>query len=540
MADQAPHFPDSLERNVYASKEAGTFNVYAPRWVLSYTRPRGIIIPSFDEWPSAQKEALLRTLAERATKYQESTLRIEFAALRAFTHHLKDFEDFSESGINVENFIRWLASDYVDEQKNNIKRLILNAHELGYERAFDEDLFAVAKEFSGKRTRFHPDRFESSRSFTDSERKQLFYQLARESHLGNIPSTLRILATLTLVTGKRPGQLANSKFMDFSREEIALVRNDKRNVIIYNTPVAKQRGQTFRSKFNSTPISSSFDVWNDLEKQRAAHIDRINRNLGIELTDEQSLLLPLVLPHREEYLIQRFTEGNHRDYQNLEEFLRSDSLHVNSEVVTRYIINLNGYVTVLSDHTGRPLKINARRFRHTRATNLAINGASIEEIADALDHADNRSSRAYVDNLPSRAVKIGSQVEETLGLLAKKFAGLHVEDSDQVINLYTKNGAHNVGICGMESFCKENYPIACYECQLFNPNPFGNHAAVQDYVETKLEEAKKIGDSRLIENWSTILLAVLERRYHADKQRIQMLNEAPETLSLEHEENPHE
>jgi integrase len=535
MSEQAPHSPVSLERTIYASNEGGTFNVYASRWVLSNTRPGGIIIPSFDEWPPAQKEALLRTLAERATKYQESTIRIELTTLKTFADHVKDSEDFSESGIDVENFILWLASDYGPEQKSYIKRLILNAQELGYEGAFDEDLFAVAKEFSGKRTRFHPDRFESSRSFTDSERKQLFYQLARESHLGNIPGTLRLLATLTLVTGKRPVQLANSKFMDFSREEISLGHNDKRNILIYNAPVAKQRGQTFRSKFNATPISSSFDVWNDLERQRAAHIDRINRLLGIELTDEQSLLLPLVLPHRNELLIQRFTEERRRDYRDLEAFLRSDSLHVNPEVVTKYIIGLDRFVTVLSDHTGRPLKINAKRFRHTRATNLALNGASIEEIADALDHADNRSSRAYVDNLPTRAVKIGSQVDETLGVLAKKFAGLHIEDSDQVINLYTKNGSHNVGICGMESFCKENYPIACYECQLFNPNPFGNHAAVQENVETKLEEAKKIGDSRLIENWNTILLAVLERRYQADKQRIQILNETPEILSLGHE-----
>lgn len=536
MIEQPLNSAPSLERNIYASKEAGTFNVYAPRWVLSYTRPQGIRIPSFDGWPSAQKEALLRTMAERATKYQESSIQVEYSALNVFANQAKNSGDFSESGIDVENFILWLASDKAVERKASVKNIILHAQKLGYEGAFDEDLFAIAREFSGSRTRFHPDRFESSRSFTDSERKQLFYQLARESHLGNIPDTLRILATLTLVTGKRPVQLADSKFMDFSKEKISLGHNDKRDVIIYKAPVAKQRGQTFRSKFNATPISSSFDLWNDLERQRTAQVDRINYLLGIELTDEQSLLLPLVLPHRDEKLIQRFTEGSRRDYRSLEEFLRSNSLHVSHELVAGYVTGLGRHVTVVSDHTGRPLTINAKRFRHTRATNLALNGASIEEIADALDHADNRSSRAYVDNLPNRAVKIGAQVEETLGVLAKKFDGRHVENSDQVINLYTKNGTHNVGVCGMELFCEENYPIACYECELFDPNPFGNHAAVQEYVETKLEEAKEIGDSRLIENWNTILLAVLERRYQADKQRIEILNEFPETLSLEHQE----
>jgi hypothetical protein len=78
--------------------------------------------------------------------------------------------------------------------------------------------------------------------------------------------------------------------------------------------------------------------------------------------------------------------------------------------------------------------------------------------------------------------------------------------------------------------------MASYECELFNPNPFGNHAAVQEYVEAQIQEAKGNGDSRLIENWHTILLAVLERRYVADQQRLQMLNKTPETLSFKYEE----
>ena len=96
-----------------------------------------------------------------------------------------------------------------------------------------------------------------------------------------------------------------------------------------------------------------------------------------------------------------------------------------------------------------------------------------------------------------------------------------------------------MGVCGIETFCTENYPIACYECELFNPNPFGNHAAVQEYVENELHMAKSIGDNRLIENWNTILLAVLERRYIADQYRLKALKENPENIKNDIKRNDH-
>ncbi len=526
----------ALDRTVYASKNAGTFDVYARRWVLSYSSPRGLIIPNFSGWPPEQKEALLRTLASRSTKYEQETIKSNISALNTFIRHFSDSDDFSESGIDVENLLRWFASTNVDgEAKGLLRRLVLDAVDLGYEAAFEEGVSTLLMQYKGSnRLRLHPEHFEASRSFTESERKQLFYQMARESFLGRIPNSVRVPATLILVTGKRPVQTAHSKFMDFSVEEISLGEGDQRKVVIYNAPVAKQKGQKFRTKFNPMPIVSSFEIWDDLERMRAEHTQRLNQLLDIRLTEEQSLLLPIYIPVNDEDIVQRFREAELSGL-DLNDFLRSDRLHIPSHSVSVSITNLNDHVTIVSEYTGRPLRINAKRFRHTRATNLALSGCSIDEIAEALDHSTRQSARTYVSNLPTRAVKIGSQVEETLGVIAKGFSGISVDNPSQVINLFTKNGVHNVGRCGMESFCSENYPIACYECELFNPNPFGNHAAVQEYVENKLQKAQENGDSRLIENWHTILLAVLERRYIADQQRLQMLNEAPQTLSFKHE-----
>jgi integrase len=529
-------FP-ALERTLYASKEAGTFDVYAPRWVLSFTQPKGLSIPNLNEWPTEQKEALLRTLAERATKYQNTTIENEIAGIKAFTHHFAESDDFPESGIDVENLLIWFTACRHVEDKLKIRRLVQNIAECGYSDVFEEGVLSLTEQYNGKRIRLHPERFEASRSFTESERKQLYYQLARESLLGNIPFTVRVVATLILITGKRPIQITNSKFMDFSLQEVSLAQGDKRNIVLYNAPVAKQKGQTFRSQFNTMPIVSSFEIWADLEQLKASYIEKIKKWLDIDLTDDQALLLPILMPTSKSDIIERFEASA---ASGLDIFLRSDRIHLPNSAASAIVRQLNNHISLLSDYSGRPLTINAKRFRHTRATNLALSGASIEEITDALDHSDNRTAAEYVDNLPTRAVRIGYQVEDTLGVLAKKFMGINIENSDKVINLYTKNGTHNVGVCGMESFCSDNYPISCYECELFNPNPLGNHAAVQEYIETQLQEAKENGDSRLIENWHTILLAVLERRYIADQQRLQMLNEAPEALAVEPEREPNE
>lgn len=528
-----------VERTVYASKSAGTFDIYSRRWILSYSKPTGLRIPDFNEWPPEQKEALLRVLAKRATKYEDGTVRADISVVKAFARLFSGSENFFETGIDVENLLVWLASSSNDEHKRNLRRLVLDAIEFGYGEAFEEGVSTLAQQYKTNRLRLHPDRFEASRSLTESERKQLYYQMARESHLGRIPDSVRVPATLILITGKRPIQTAHSKFMDFSIAEDNVTDSNQRNIVVYNAPVAKQEGQKFRTKFNSMPLLSTFEIWNDLEAMRASHTERLNQLLGVQLSEEQSLLLPIYIPAQDEWILQRFNEAV-RDGLNLTEFLHSDRLHLTGQAISSAIEKLNIYVTIVSEYSGRPLKINAKRFRHTRATNLALSGRTIEEIADALDHSRRTSAATYVDNLPARAVKIGSQVEETLGVLAKKFAGSNIDASDQVINLYTKNGSHNVGICGMESFCSENYPVACYECELFNPNPFGNHAAVQDYVEGQLQEAKENGDQRLVENWHTILLAVLERRYIADQQRLKILEETPETLQLTGEGLGHE
>ncbi|MDO9478417.1 MAG: hypothetical protein Q7L07_17035 [Pseudohongiella sp.] len=525
----------SLERLFYASKEAGTFNIYSRRWILSHTDLKGLAIPDFKKWPPAQKEALLRTLAERATKYQHTSIRSDISTLKSFAKLFSKSDEFFDSGIDVRNLLEWFASKTNDETKTNIRRLVLSAIEYGYGEAFEDGVLSLVKQYRGKRIRLHPDRFEGSRSFTESERMQLLYQLVRESHLGHIPQNIRVASTLVLITGKRPIQIAQSKFIDFSRETMSLGHGDCREFVIYNAPVAKKAGQRFRSQFNSTPIASDFEIWDDLVKLREDYVGIIKQSLNIDITEELSYFLPIFMPSNISLIGQRFTKGE-KERLPIEDFLHSDRLHQTGASLAGTIRRLGKYITILSDYTGAPLSINAKRFRHTRATNLALSGASIEEIADSLDHSDNRTAAEYVDNLPVRAIKIGRQVEDTLGALANIFSGASIEDSEQVIKLYTKNGTHNVGHCGREAFCSENYPIACYECELFQPNPFGNHAAVQEYVESQIQAAKEIGDNRLIENWYTIMLAVLERRYVADQQRLQMLNEIPKTVAITKED----
>lgn len=533
-----------LERTAYSSKEAGIFEIYSNRWFVDPTKPKGLLIPSFEDWPSVQKEALLRTVAQRATKLSGDTIRGDFAALKKI-RSIADSEDFSIDGIDTTLMLEFFNDKSINvEIKNKLKALLLEAWELGYEGAFEESVKTIYDQFKGKRLRLNPERFERTRSLTDSERKLVYYQVARAKYLGEFTDKEYLFITVILITGKRPVQLADSKFKDFTLENYSLGKENERPVVIYNAPVAKQAGQKKRTKFNKMPIVTNFEVWETLSRVRQQAIKSFYDLLGITLTEQQSLELPVFATTSgscigSDHFRSKF-ETTEQQKLSLDEMLESTRLHPNGGDVSLQLANQLRKITVYSQYTGERLILNAKRFRHTRLTHMAYSGSTIPEIADAADHANLRSASEYVDNLPARAVKIGSQVEPTLGVLAKLFAGHEVKNSDKIINMYTKSGPDDVGRCGLDAFCKENFPVACYECELFTPNPFGNHAAVQEYVESELEKAQALGVEQLVQNWLVILIAVLERRILADQQRIKLLKESPEILKIEEAEGNHE
>ncbi|MFM5676453.1 hypothetical protein ACET57_05265 [Aeromonas veronii] len=514
------------EREQYTSKEGLEFHIYANRWQLNVNNSLNVGWLS-DYLPPNQEEALRRVLASRASRLAVATLQ---ASSGRFKRFLSIYINADE-GISIDAVLDFFSSDEPKSIKSDVKVILECCLTDGYEKAFEPGMgdYLTQLVIGERGNRFNHEKSEETRALTEYERKQFMYQLVRAHYTGQICEKTYLTIKLIYITGKRVEQLASTKLCDF-RTEIMQIGGSPRKVTLYQCPVAKQKAQTFRSEFNEIPLSWDLEFEKDIAAVAKISITSAESILGC-LTPEQKQHIPLFCINSLSALAL-----SEIDRLGTDKVLSGKILHAYrgiSTAINAAFANQNIF-SVSSERTGKILKINARRLRHTHATKLAISGASIAEVANSLDHAGYKAAMAYVNALPVLAVKIGEQLEKTLSALAKRFDKNQVisVDTEKVIKLYTKHGAHDVGICGKEAFCTDDFPIACYECELFVPNPFGNHQAVLSYVENKINEACEFGDFRGVENWRTIQIAVLERKFMADQVRIKMLNEIPAVHGL--------
>lgn len=527
--------PD-YEKNFFRSKENVLFNINSDNWNLSISDENGRDVSFIRiNFPENEAEALLRYFANLATSSSSSYVGLMLTSLRKYCLFISKSDDLIDiEGISTFGLISFFSHNLKDKDiQTALKAIVQGAMKLGYEQYFESGLNEFLSELKiGTRINLHPEHNEYSRSFTDYERKTIIYQIVRGHYSGAISNSEALFLYLLSLTGKRPKQLSDSKFKDFSLTKNHLSDYASEEIVVWNAPVIKQIGQKWRSKFNPIPLVENFGLWNILKSLRQSYINTFQVAVGLDLSYEQSLELPVFMNENSSFLQSRL-QRNNSDYGldgSLENFINSQAIHQNPGDLSKKI---NDHLQVFSEFTGKRMHVFPRRFRYTHATNLAISGASAHEIAFSLDHSSLREAYRYVNNMPDRAFILGEKLESTLGALARRFNKDFKGDPDKVINFYTKSEKKEVGNCGLDSICKENYPISCYECELFEPNPFGNHAAVLSHVEAKIEESKAFGDKRLVENWRTIRIAVLERIYLSNQKKLEILNEAPETLLID-------
>ena len=134
---------------------------------------------------------------------------------------------------------------------------------------------------------------------------------------------------------------------------------------------------------------------------------------------------------------------------------------------------------VLSPRTGRQLRVNARRLRHTYATRAALNNKTAREIADLLEHSDEKSCGRYVDVNPSDYAPELAQLDDRLmGTLSylgtAAMTGEHVTvENDAPVKLFSTTPATTLGYCWVgKGRCPGiNLPFDCYACGHFKPVP---------------------------------------------------------------------
>jgi integrase len=146
------------------------------------------------------------------------------------------------------------------------------------------------------------------------------------------------------------------------------------------------------------------------------------------------------------------------------------------------------------------IKANSKRFRHTLAQNMADDGASRYEIAEALGHTDTQQVDKYLEARPEMVSRLNHLAEEFAPLM-QAFAGTLVSRDDLEARAAPKSkrlhdralehgGGSPLGHCGQHGFCGLAKPIGCYTCRSFRAWDDGPHEEI--LVKLLAERQQKI------------------------------------------------
>jgi integrase len=184
---------------------------------------------------------------------------------------------------------------------------------------------------------------------------------------------------------------------------------------------------------------------------------------------------------------------------------------------------------IISPRTGEVLKLSSRRFRYSLATDLAEEGASPEQIAEALDHTDTQHVRVYTETVSSIIDHVARATDQALVPLVKRFQGKVVDRneeavseglSDQVIPASAPHlpfpvlNAGGIGMCGrnpvIHGLCRLFPPLSCYQCPAFAAFGQGPHRQILESIERLIKERKEQMDERTALQLGDIQIAIKE------------------------------
>ena len=176
----------------------------------------------------------------------------------------------------------------------------------------------------------------------------------------------------------------------------------------------------------------------------------------------------------------------------------------------------------LKAHDSSPLHLTPRRLRYTFATKLVADGASPQEVADALDHSDTSHVMVYFNTRSDVVQRLDKAMGLALAPIAQAFMGVVIDDETGATRARdrgsrirhfspTMKSLDTVGSCGSFGFCGLFAPIACYTCGHFEAWLDGPHEQVLDELERKRNERLAAGaDPKMTQIHDRTMLAVAE------------------------------
>lgn len=364
----------------------------------------------------------------------------------------------------------------------SLKGFLLSWHEYGY-YGVDKAVASLLESFTlsgndkGKSVIM---RYPYTGAFTENEILALMTELARLWKKDLILFETYTYIHLLQATARRPIQIRHLKFEDLKKETSQGTWN-----YFLNIPSAKKRGGLFRKTFKKIAITEDLYlvILNFLEYQYKKLLSLVDE----AFISDYKMKLPMFIDW---HSLKNNIKNRHFDLS----LLKLDIFHYSSSslelnVLRKFCIHQKA----VSERTGEIIHVNARRFRHTRGTNLGRKGVGAAIIAELLDHSDTQNVKVYTENTADTVQYIDRVMGAEMGKLAQAFVGRIISNLNESergfdpTSLITNNGVDTIGACGTNDFCITGYE-ACYLCPKFRPLVDGSHQQILNKLYKEKEE----------------------------------------------------
>lgn len=443
------------------SKDGYRFNINSNLWILN--KDKNI---SFTKDVLSIEKKLLDGLRKTLSIYAEE----QSAAHASNMYYLfkKLLRDTKFKFLDEHVILNWhsMHNNGNEYLLGSLRGFLISWHEYGY-YGVSKDMVQLLDSLTisgNKKGISVANRCPYSGAFTDNEMLALNNELIRLFKEDSISFSCYAYVSLLQATARRPIQLRQLKSIDLQK-----IQNTKSNSFDFylNIPRAKQRGVGFREEFKKLAITE--DLYLILLNFIEQETKKLKYRFNTELTSEQRSQIPVFIdwPIVDKLSIQK----NKLD----DAMLASDILHISATDIREIILkDFKVKQKAISERTGDYIHITARRFRHTRGTNLGRKGLGPLIIAEALDHNDTQNVMVYTENTADTATYIDKAIGKQLAPFANAFLGRIIEQLDEGergsdLTAHVPNKENEVvGACGTNDYCVKGYE-SCYTCMKFRP-----------------------------------------------------------------------
>ncbi|MPR12868.1 site-specific integrase [Microvirga tunisiensis] len=307
-----------------------------------------------------------------------------------------------------------------------------------------------------------------------------------------------VLIMLGITLGARPTQLAMVKVKDL---QVGVKPSGDKFYVLRITRLKQGKGVRPRTYFRDRALAADFGAI--VERQCKA-----SRTWASErgLNEDEAPLFP------SNHYFDRPSE--YTSVAPRYEYHRGGAII--GERISRTLSKLR----VVSERTGKPMRIFQARIRRTFGTRLAAEGYDLDVISELMDHSHSKSSHVYIETRPELIERVDRALALKMAPMAQAFLGTIVSDDEpskrdkfapgRVVHLSNAASLEALGGCGKRDYCGLAAPLACYTCTLFNPWVDGSHEALLELLITEREEQLQLADRRIATVNDRTILAVAD------------------------------